>query len=44
MTVIQNKGDEAEVKTAITAAKTALVPPRYMAMLETAAPGGTTNR
>jgi hypothetical protein len=44
MTVIQNKGDEAEVKTAITAAKTALVPPRYMAILETAAPGGTTNR
>ena len=38
MSLIRNKGESAEIAAAITAAKTAMLPARYIAILEAAAP------
>ena len=38
MRLIQNKGEPAEIATVIASARTALLPPRYIAILEAAAP------
>ncbi len=44
MTLVQSKADAAEITAAIAAAKTAMVPERYLAMLEAGAPGNADNR
>jgi hypothetical protein len=44
MTLVQSKADAAEITAAIAAAKTAMVPERYMTMLEAGAPGNAANR
>lgn len=44
MALVQSKADAAEIATAIAAAKTAMVPERYLLMLETAAPGDAAKR
>ena len=44
MGLIQGQGEAAEIKTAIAAAKAAMVPARYLAILEAAAAGGKPTR
>jgi hypothetical protein len=44
MALVQSKADAAEITAAIAAARTAMVPERYLIMLETGTPGNADNR